>query len=390
MKKEIDMKEQSNESTASGNFNISADNKVAKSLRSRRAFLSRIRRRFLRHVWVARALLLVGVFFAIYAFILATGVLLRNTRAGYYVNLTRNFIFTPKDGIESIGQRTNLIILGKGGGVHEAPDLTDTIVFVSIAHDDPSITLISIPRDIWVPSIRAKINSAYYWGEQKENGGGMILSKSLVEEVVGAPVNYAVVADFSVFKDVVDVLGGIEVDVERGFVDEHYPILGREDDECDGDLEYRCRYETVKFEKGVQKMDGEAALKFVRSRNARGDEGTDFARSSRQQNVITAIKDKVLSRQIMLSPKRLKELFKVFSGSIETDIDSSAQAILARRALQAKDGVVSEVLPEDLLENPPISPRYDNLYVFIPKSENWDEVHSWVECVLSRAGECSK
>ena len=112
-------------------------------------------------------------------------------------------------------------------------------------------------------------------------------------------------------------------------------------------------------------MDGETALKFVRSRYAQGDEGTDLARAKRQQRVILALKDKVLSRDIIFSPSKLLELKKAVEESVETDIDPSAGVVLARRILSARDSVSSRVVPEDLLENPPKSPRYDNLYVFI-------------------------
>jgi anionic cell wall polymer biosynthesis LytR-Cps2A-Psr (LCP) family protein len=172
--------------------------------------------------------------------------------------------------------------------------------------------------------------------------------------------------------------------VETSFVDEKYPIRGREDDECDGDPEYGCRFETIKFNKGEQLMSGETALKFTRSRNAEGDEGTDFARSKRQQKVIEAIKEKVLSREILLSPKKLLALRDTLLEYTETDIDTSAAAILARRVLQSKDTVDSHVLPEDLLVNPPKLYKYDNLYVFIPKTEGWSEVHKWVRHILDR------
>ena len=188
--------------------------------------------------------------------------------------------------------------------------------------------------------------------------------------------------DFSGFKKIIDVLSGIEVEVERSFVDEKYPIAGRENDLCDGDPGYKCRYETIAFEKGTQHMDGETALKFVRSRNAEGDEGTDFARAERQQRILSAIKNKALSREIIFSPRKLLELKKAVEDAIETDIGSGAGAILARRSLSARDSIQSYVLPEDFLERPVYSPIYDNLYVFIPKNEDWSEIHEWVKNIL--------
>src|SRR5690606_10518850 len=98
--------------------------------------------------------------------------------------------------------------------------------------------------------------------------------KTQVEKIAGVPVHYAVVVDFNAFENVIDLIGGIEVNVLTPFVDSKYPIPGKENDLCGGDPEFTCRYETLVFEKGLTFMDGETALKFARSRNAEGDEGT--------------------------------------------------------------------------------------------------------------------
>jgi LCP family protein required for cell wall assembly len=367
---------------------------TGKKLSKRKIWLLRLKRKVFKHVWVLRAALLVVGITAVYLTLLLIGLVVRKTQVPFYLGLTRDFIFVNDSKIKSFEGRTNILLLGKGGGNHEAGDLTDTIIFASIPHpatpalrgasNKVGVILISLPRDIWIPELRAKLNSAYYWGNQKKEGGGLVLAKSTVEQIVGEPVHYALVLDFEGFKKVIDVLEGIEIDVERTFVDERYPIPGREDDKCDGDAEYKCRYEMVTFEKGVQIMNGDTALKFVRSRNAEGDEGTDFAREERQQNVIDAIKEKVMSSEVILSPKKLIEVKGVLSKYMETDIDSSAAAILSRRMFQSRNNVNSQLLPEKLLVNPPKSPRYDNLYVFIPKVEGWSEVHEWVECVLKK------
>lgn len=69
---------------------------------------------------------------------------------------------------------------------------------------------------------------------------------------------------------------------------------------------------------------------------------------------------------------------------IETDLTEEELAVLARRAFQAKEDVKSVVVPEELLVNPPLSPKYDSLYVFIPRTGNWEEIHGWVEKELPR------
>jgi LCP family protein required for cell wall assembly len=367
--------------------NSSTEDKVPvvkkdKKLIKRKIAFSRIKRRVLKHVWLVRGALVAGFLFGIFILVLLIGIITNRTTAGFYYRLFYDFVFTPKDKVEVIADRTSILILGKGGQNHDAPDLTDTIIFASVSHETPSVTMISLPRDIWIPELRAKLNSTYYWGNEKEESGGLKLTKSSVEKIIGQPVQYGIVVDFEGFKGIIDVMGGIEVNVETVFVDEKYPIPGREDDECGGDLEYKCRYETIKFERGKQLVDGEMALKFARSRNAEGDEGTDFARAIRQQKVLSAVKDKAMSREIIFSPKKLLEIKKVLQGLVESDIDADAAAVLARLIFNAKDNINPHVLPENFLINPPKSLRYDNLYVFIPKDDTWREVHKWVECVL--------
>lgn len=349
----------------------------------RRIFLSRLKRRVLKHLWFARSALLALVFTGFLLVLWGFSGIFARTSLAYYFGLIKDFVFAPPQKIQSFNGMTNLLILGKGGAGHEAPDLTDTIIFTSFSHNKSSLIMTSIPRDIWIPALRAKLNSTYYWGNQKQENGGLILAKSSVEEIVGQPIHYGVVVDFEGFLKVIDILGGIEIEVENSFIDEKYPIEGRENDLCGGDPEYKCRYETIKFEKGLEVMDSATALKFVRSRNAQGDEGTDFARSARQQKVINAIIRKISKPEVFLSRSKMTALWNIFNESVETDLSESALVILARRAFDARNSRKTYVLPEDLLENPPKSSQYDNLYVFIPKKGDWIEVHEWFKRLLN-------
>ena len=331
-----------------------------------------------------KALLVLFIVVFIFLGIFLTSCALGKTDLKHYLSAAASFLLTPPSSIKFSDSRTNVLILGKGGDGHTAPDLTDTILLASVYHDKPSVSLISFPRDIWIAPLRAKLNSAYYWGNRDDGGdGGLALAKATVESISGQPVHYGVVIDFSAFKEVVDVLEGVEVEVETAFTDAKYPIAGRENDECEGDREYKCRYETISFEEGKQIMDGETALKFVRSRNAEGDEGTDIARGKRQQKVLAAIKDETLSAKTILNPVKVLAIFKIAGESLETDVSLDAGAVLARRLVQSAKRVKSFLLPEELFLNPPISPRYDNLYVFVPKSQTWEEVQLWISSMLN-------
>lgn len=358
------------------------DNSTPTPPRDKRAiFLSRVKRRILKHVWLARMGIVATVALGIYLVFFLVGFFFQRVGVTNYPALISDFLFTPQTKIKSQEGRVNIIVLGKAGYGYDSPDLTDSMVFVSVSLNKPSISLISIPRDIWIPEIRAKINSAYYWGNQKQSGGGLILAKSLVEEVLGQPVAYGVVIDFNGFQKIIDTLGGIDVYVERTFTDEEYPIAGRENDTCNNDPLLKCRYETIHFEKGWEHMDGERALKFVRSRKAKGDEGTDIAREARQEKVIAAIKSKTLSPLVLLNLKKMLAIWNIVRASVETDVNEEAGAILARKVVSGGK-FDSNVIPEEFLENPPVSARYDNQYVFIPKGGGWNLLHEWVKKLL--------
>jgi polyisoprenyl-teichoic acid--peptidoglycan teichoic acid transferase len=301
-----------------------------------------------------------------------------------YYNTLSNFITTPVSQLASYNGRTNILVMGKSGDTRDGSDLTDTMMLVSVSLINKNVKIISIPRDTWIPEIRAKINSAYYWGNQKTPGGGITFAKAITTEVVGVPIQYGAVIDFSGFKDVIDQLGGIEVTVTNSFTDYYYPIAGKENDTCNGDPQLMCRYETLTFNSGTQLMNGETALKFVRSRHALGIEGADVAREARQGKVIDALKSKLLDKATYTNPGRDISILKVIINSIQTDIDYPTAGILARLVYESRNSINSYLIPAELMMNPPVSRIYDMQDVFIPVlgSGKWTEINSWVAGVL--------
>lgn len=350
-----------------------------------RAAVMRIKRRLLsRHLWVVRlSFLFVALGILAFVLVLVYQALLL-FGAERYLGLVRAFVFVPRDAVTQTDKRTNILILGKAGEGYTAPDLTDTIIVASISHiENPEVTLFSLPRDIWLSDLEAKLNSVYYWGNQKEQGGGLVLAKSTVEQIVGVPIHYAAVLDFNNFVKLIDIVGGIDVQIEHSFIDNRFPIPGREDDLCGGDPQYNCRYETIIFDQGTEHMDGERALKYVRSRYSQDEsEGTDFARSLRQQQVLSALKQKIMSKDTLVNPFKLKQLWEETMAILETDLTEEAIAILARRVYDARSTLTSHTLPEELLVNPKSTARYDGLYVFVPRASDWSEVHAWVGDIL--------
>lgn len=323
------------------------------------------------------------------------------------------YFFQKEITLRRTDNKVNVLFLGIGGGMHEGPLLTDTIIYASI---DPKLrrtTLISLPRDLWIPDLSAKINTAYAFGEEKRKGGGLILAKAVVEKILNQRVDYALRIDFNGFVRAIDMVGGINVNVERGFEDFEYPIAGKETDTCGYEGEefekratdsaileaFPCRFERISFQKGVQHMDGETALKFVRSRHGTGGEGSDFARAKRQEKVIEAFKSRIFSLGTLLNPVRLIGLYDVFKDSIDTDIKQDEYDDFIRLAkTMEKTGTKSVVFyytdpkekEQGIVINPLPSGEYRNQWVIIPRAGNgnFSEIQKYVECEI-RNGDCS-
>jgi polyisoprenyl-teichoic acid--peptidoglycan teichoic acid transferase len=310
-------------------------------------------------------------------------------------------------------QNINLLILGIGGGRHEAPNLTDTIIFANLNIKNKKITMVSLPRDIWSPEIDGKINSAYEKGEEKRKGGGLVLAKTVVGRIIGQNIDYAMVIDFKGFVKAIDTVGGLDINVERAFDDYEYPIAGKEDDPCGNkneDLEklatvssqlevFPCRYEHLRFDKGINRMDGETALKFVRSRHAKGPEGTDFARSKRQEKVIDAFIAKVFSLQIIANPAKLIGLYDTVKESLNTDIKENEFDDFIKLAQRFQNAETESVVIDygdqendrgGLLTHPPITSQYRYQWVLIPRigTNNYSEIQEYIRCEIVR-DECS-
>jgi LCP family protein required for cell wall assembly len=205
---------------------------------------------------------------------------------------------------------TNILLLGSDERPDETgPSRTDTMILLSINPQDKTLGMLSMPRDLWVPipgqNITTKINTAYGIGEaQGYAGGGAQLAKDTVSSLIGRPVDYFVRVNFDGFRELIDLIGGVDVVVASTIHDEEYPTA-----------DYGV--ETFHLDAGPQHLDGATALKYARTRHT----DDDYNRARRQQEIIRAVADKVLSANMIpqLLP-RVPQLLMTMQNSIETDI----------------------------------------------------------------------
>lgn len=320
---------------------------------------------------------------------------------GAALSLIRN----PQGELRSTDGRTNFLLIGidkrsnipytynlGGGQVGHNGFLTDTIMVVSIDKNSKQVSMISIPRDVWVKvpnfgkikGAQGKINSIYNIGESNKypNGGGMGLLKEVVQQTLGIEeIHYTARIDFDGFKDGVDTLGGIDVVVDKTFDDYRYPVEGKEKASCSGGGDY-CHYEHVHFNEGLNHMTGEVALAYARSRMGTNGEGSDFARAARQQKVLVAAKDKALKTDNLLDPIKINSLFKELGESIETDIDVSAMVALFNLSHEMDTNKINSLVLNNAGDNylqAASGSQYGGAYALIPKGNSWSEVHKAVD-----------
>lgn len=279
--------------------------------------------------------------------------------------------------------RINILLLGIGGSSHEGGLLTDTIILFSLEPSTKKVALISVPRDLSIPTedhgnIKVNAINAYAEMEQEESGG-LAVSQAL-SDIFNTPIDYYVRVDFKAFTELIDMLGGITVNVENTFDDYGYPIKGMED------AQWEQRFEHLHFDKGPQKMDGSLALKYARSRHGTNGEGSDFARAKRQQNIILAVKNELLSAKTFFNPVKLSELYQNYQENVSTNLKIWEMLKLWE---YAKD-INRESITNRVLDNSQsgllIDGRSDiGAYILKPRSGDFNEIQYFVNNIFTDA-----
>jgi LCP family protein required for cell wall assembly len=213
----------------------------------------------------------------------------------------------------------NILLLGSDTRPDQGVTRTDAMILVHINPASGRVSLLSLPRDLWVqiPGFgHQRINAAYPIGEKQLGPGyGGALAKETLSGLVGVPVQHFLLVDFEGFKKVIDTIGGITIDVPKAIDDPSYPT----DD-----------YQTiaVHFNPGPQHLDGEHALIYARTRHA----DSDFGRNQRQQQVLMAIFQSVRDQGLLSQLTNLDDYTGALRDYVRTDISRSDMLRLARMA----------------------------------------------------------
>lgn len=271
--------------------------------------------------------------------------------------------------------RVNVLLVGIGGEGHEGGLLADTIILANIKPSTKEVVLLSIPRDLTVniPGYgERKVNNANAFGEMDDlPGGGGMFTARILSNVLNTSIPYYVRVDFSGFKKIVDDAGGINVNVEKSFADYEYPTTN-------------FGYQTISFKQGEQKMDGDKALKYARSRHGNNGEGSDFARSRRQQKIILALKDKMLSLEFLANPEAVSKTAEDLGNHIKTNL--KLWEIMRLRSYADKIGngsVASKVLENNEAGMLKAETGLDDAYLLLPRERDFSEIQEFTENIFA-------
>jgi LCP family protein required for cell wall assembly len=213
--------------------------------------------------------------------------------------------------------RVNILIAGDSADDpgHAGADLTDSIMVLSIDTQNHTAFMLSIPRDLWVniPGLgNQKINAANDVTNFSAAGypsGGMGQLEQIVQTDLGIPIDYDALVNYDAFKDAVNAVGGITVDIQspdpRGLYDSNT---------------------NLNLPNGEDTLNGQTALNLARARGdndgdiSYGFPDTDFDRTQHQRQMVVAIAKKATTLGVLANPLKVNQLFAAVANNVQTDL----------------------------------------------------------------------
>ncbi|HRQ86589.1 MAG TPA: LCP family protein, partial [Candidatus Saccharibacteria bacterium] len=303
--------------------------------------------------WVVLGLILIGLLVGGY-------VLFKFINAGHSIFKGSIFDLVQSEPLRADKNgRSNFVIFGTSEdrvGEQDGPDLTDTILVVSVHQEKKDAFIFSLPRDLWVAyeepcfvGYQGRINAVYYCGKDAGNGSeeaGAIALQHKVGEVTGLDIQYYVHVNFTAVKDLVDAVDGVSVTIE-GFQPGYDGILDRAfDDKCN----FTCYY--VNYKDGeVAHLDGEHALALARARNAfawaggeynYGLPNSNYDREKNQQKILIALREKALAAGTLTNVGKVTSMFDALGKNLRTNIEL--------KEIRTLMSVASEMKPEQIMQ----------------------------------------
>jgi len=268
------------------------------------------------------------------------------------------------------GERVTILFVGIDYGPGREHQLTDTMLVATVDPTSGQAAMVSVPRDLYGVSLPdgssydAKLNSLMSTASADANRyplGGPGTLKAAIGGLLGTRIHYFAAIDLAGMREVIDTIGGIDLTVQSAVDDPTYH------DVFTGET-------GLYIPVGQHHMDGTLALGYVRSRMGVGE--SDFTRAERQQEVLTAIAEKLTAGNLLLT---LPGLLDAVRDNMATDIPSARIPDLAAEGQEADLGAVERVVlaPPDYVTPEPFS---EAGYILHP---NLDAIHELADRIFA-------
>ncbi|MFH0929727.1 MAG: LCP family protein [Candidatus Moraniibacteriota bacterium] len=205
--------------------------------------------------------------------------------------------------------RVNILLLGmRGANMPGGGLLADSIIVASFDTVNNKVAMISVPRDLYVQipetNEHGKINSVYSYWESGGRNQGIPKMEEMMQTITGLKIDHAVVINFAGFQKLIDAVGGVDVRMPKGFAETQQFVEGNE---CGGSFTLPV---------GTNHLNGEKALCYARARV----QTNDFDRSKRQQVILKALKDKLISLGTLADFNKVNNILNIIGDNVKTDM----------------------------------------------------------------------
>lgn len=287
------------------------------------------------------------------------------------VNLVKQ-LTSPNDSNNNTNSTFLILGLDDVANRPNAPQLSDTMLLVGVNKNSNQITLLNMPRDIWSDAYKTKINTLYEYGKDRYPASPQQFPQEVMQELAKIKIDQSLVIYLADLKKLIDIVGGVTINVEAGFIDEQFP---RDDVDLTSETDPAVLYETIIFNTGVQTMNGETALKYIRSRHSFNEtEGDDIARSKRQQQVFQALLKKLSQPGLYWQQPEIGGLLlKFYQDRVEQYFPiqqalSLAVSLVRNEKEITVNNLALSIYPDDpngVIEHPVNLKPFDNQWVYI-------------------------
>ncbi len=290
---------------------------------------------------------------------------------------------------EAVHEPYRVLVLGTDevAGSGRSAVLTDTLMIASYNPETNAVSLVSLPRDLYHPEYATKINALYFYGQERYPTRPETFPAEVLTDMTGLDFESVLVISLADVQNLIDLVGGVEIDVPKTFTDDQFP---RDGVDVSVETDPVILYETITFEEGVQRMDGKKALQYIRTRKSSDpNEGTDESRTRRQRQVLTALANQLTDPNFVANPVNMGRLYRFYAERYQQEASLYELGVVAGEVIQNRQlpEFISVEMPvtaagtatdsATLFVHPPVE-KYGQ-WVYEPVDPTWQQLREFMQ-----------